>query len=70
MRRGTIYTDTIVHLAPERFAAAVPYQVAIVELEDGQRITARIEGDRVVIGDPVQEAATRDGIVFFARPLS
>jgi uncharacterized OB-fold protein len=66
VRRGTIYTDTVVHLAPERFAADVPYQVVIVELEDGHRITARIEGDRVVIGDRVHEVAVRDGIVFFS----
>ena len=54
MRKGTIYTDTVVHLAPERFAADVPYQVVIVQLENGERITARMEGDRVAIGDRVQ----------------
>ena len=32
MRAGTIYTDTVVYLAPERFAADVPYQVAIVPI--------------------------------------
>ena len=33
MRRGEIYTETVAHLAPERFAADVPYQVVIVSLE-------------------------------------
>lgn len=69
MRRGTVYTDTVVHLAPERFAADVPYQVVIVQLEDGERITARMEGDRVAIGDHVQEVAVRDGIAWFSASV-
>lgn len=55
MRRGIVYTETVVHLAPPAFAADAPYQVAIVTLEDGSRLTARIAGDRVVIGDRVVE---------------
>ena len=35
---GTVYTETVVHLAPEAFAKDVPYQVVIVTLEDGTRI--------------------------------
>jgi uncharacterized OB-fold protein len=66
-RRGLVYTETIVHLAPERFAAEVPYQVAIVTLNDGGRITARVEGERVAIGDRVIEIRIRDGISFFEK---
>ena len=69
MRSGTIYTETVVHLAPERFAADVPYQVVIVKLDDGSRITARVEGERVAIDDPVTETAIRDGISFFRKNL-
>ncbi len=46
--KARVYTETTVH------TAAVPYQIAIVELEDGSRKTVRIEGDRVAIGDPVE----------------
>jgi uncharacterized OB-fold protein len=67
MRSGVIYTDTVVHLAPERFAADAPYQVAIVTLEDGSRITARIAGDFVVIDDKVTEVEGREGIPFFQK---
>jgi uncharacterized OB-fold protein len=67
MRSGVVYTETVVHLAPERFAADVPYQVAIVTLDDGGRITARIEGARVAIDDRVAESASRDGIAFFKK---
>ena len=69
MRTGIIYTDTIVHLAPEKFAADVPYQVVIVSLdgEGAGRITARIGGENVVIGDRVTELEGRDGIPVFQK---
>lgn len=67
MRTGTVYTDTVVHLAPERFAAAAPYQVAIVEVDGGGRITARIEGERVAIGDRLIEVEAQDGVPFFRK---
>lgn len=67
MRTGTVYTETVVHAAPERFAAEAPYQVAIVELEEDGRVTARVEGDRVVIGDKVIEAEIKDGVPFFRK---
>jgi uncharacterized OB-fold protein len=69
MRTGQIYTETVVHLAPERFAADVPYQVVIVKLDEGGSITARVEGERVVIDDRVVETAVRDGISFFQKLL-
>lgn len=67
MRTGTIYTDTIVHLAPERFQADVPYQVVIVSLKGGGRITARVDGGTVAIDDAVVEVESRDGIPIFKR---
>ena len=67
MRNGTIYTETVVHIAPEAFQKDVPYQVAIVAFDDGSRVTARIEGERVAIGDPVIEVAQRDGVFFFRK---
>jgi uncharacterized OB-fold protein len=67
LKSGLVYTETVVHLAPERFAADVPYQVAIIKLDDGASITARIEGGRVVIDDRVVQADDRDGIPFFRK---
>jgi len=64
---GTVYTETVVHLAPEAFARDAPYQVAIVTLEDGSRVTGRILGDRVAIDDRVEQVETRDGVPFFRR---
>lgn len=65
MKTGVVYTETVVHAAPERFAADAPYQLAIVSLDEGGRLTVRIEGERVKIGDRVALAEERGGIPFF-----
>ena len=64
---GTIYTETMIHAAPEQFVKDAPYQLVLVTLEGGKRLTARIEGERVAIGDKVVEAESRDGIPFFRK---
>ncbi len=66
-RTGVVYTETVVHLAPERFAADVPYQVIIARLDDGSSVTARVDGSRVAIGDRVVEAESRNGIPYFGK---
>ena len=65
--KGVIYTETMVFAPPEQFAADAPYQLAIVAVEDGKRLTARILGERVSIGDAVELAETRDKISFFQK---
>lgn len=67
MKSGVVYTETVVHAAPEQFIADAPYQLAIVSLEEGGRLTARIDGERVVIGDRVDFVEDRDGIAFFRK---
>ena len=67
MRNGTVYTETVVHIAPEAFQQDVPYQVAIVACDDGARVTARIAGERVRIDDRVIETTPRNGICFFRK---
>ena len=64
---GTIYTETVIYAAPEQFVADAPYQLAIVALETGKRLTARIAGDRVAIGDAVEFVEERNGIPFFRK---
>ena len=67
MKTGVIYTETVVHAAPEQFAAEAPYQLVIVTLDEGGRVTARVSGDRVAIGDRVELAAERAGVMFFQK---
>ncbi|PWU01166.1 MAG: hypothetical protein C5B51_23395 [Terriglobia bacterium] len=67
MRTGTVYTETVIHLAAEAFAKDVPFQTAIVTLDGGGRLTGRIVGERVAINDRVAEVDERDGVVFFRK---
>lgn len=67
MRAGIVYTETVIYSAPEAFAAEAPYQTAIVSLDSGGRVTVRIDGDRVAIGDKVAERESRDGVPFFRK---
>ncbi len=71
MKSGIVYTETVVHAAPEQFVADAPYQLAIVSLEDGGRLTVRVvsekNGERVAIGDRVEFAEDRNGIAFFRK---
>jgi uncharacterized OB-fold protein len=67
MTSGVVYTETVVHAAPEQFVADAPYQLAIVSLGEGGRLTARIDGERVVIGDRVDFVEDRHGIAFFRK---
>ena len=64
---GSIYTETVVYSAPPAFEKDAPYQVAIVTLESGERVTGRIEGARVAIDDRVVLTETRDGVPFFRK---
>ena len=67
MKTGTVYTETIVHAAPEQFAADAPYQLVIVSLGAGGRLTGRVLGDRVQIGDPVVLDEERNGVPYFRK---
>jgi uncharacterized OB-fold protein len=62
-----VYTETVIHLAAEAFAQEVPFQTAIVTLDGGGRVTGRILGERVAIGDRVAEVELRGGVPFFRK---
>jgi uncharacterized OB-fold protein len=67
MRSGIVYTETVIYSPPVAFLADAPYQTAIVSLEGGGRLTGRVLGDRVAIGDRVVEVEQRDGVPFFQK---
>jgi Predicted nucleic-acid-binding protein containing a Zn-ribbon len=67
--RGIVYTETVVHAAPAAFASEAPYQIVIVTLEGGKRVTGRVMGERVQIDDAVEMAEERSGVPFF-RPAA
>jgi len=54
--RGIIYSYTMLQEIPHEFEAVAPYLLAIVELENGARVTAQltdVDGE-VSIGDRVE----------------
>jgi uncharacterized OB-fold protein len=64
---GIVYTETLVYAPPQQFVAEAPYQLVIVALDEGKRLTARVTGERVSIGDTVDFDEYRDSIPFFKR---
>jgi uncharacterized OB-fold protein len=64
---GIVYTETVVCSPPEAYVNDVPYQLAIVELEGGRRLTGRIEGERAHIGDRVSFVQFRNEVPFFQK---
>ena len=56
-REGKILTFTIIRVGPDKFSKETPYVVAIIELNDGVRLTAQVadcDVDKVAIGDKVK----------------
>jgi uncharacterized OB-fold protein len=64
---GTVYTETVVFSPPEAYVNDVPYQLAIIQLEGGRRLTGRIDGERAYIGDRVKFAEFRNNVPFFRK---
>jgi len=40
--KGEVFTYTIIHVGPDDFEEQVPYPIAIIQLDEGPRITAQI----------------------------
>jgi uncharacterized OB-fold protein len=64
---GTIYTETLIHAAPQQFTGEAPYQLVIVSLDDGNRVTGRVVGAAVAIDDRVELVQERLGVPFFRK---
>ena len=64
---GTVYTETVVYSPPEAYVNDVPYQLAIIQLDSGRRLTGRIVGERAQIGDRVAFAEFRSDVAFFRK---
>jgi len=72
--RGKIVSFTVVHVPPNGFEGQTPYALAIVELEEGPRLTAQItdcDPNQVKIGDDVEMVFRRvgqegeDGVIYY-----
>lgn len=69
---GTIYSLTTIHVAPGKFAELAPYPIILVELDEGLRVTARLENENETgevspaIGQRVQ-LSRYDQLVYWFR---
>lgn len=73
-RQGKVISYTVIHVAAEGFEDQVPYVLAIIELEDGPRLTAQITDcnpDEIKIGDEVEiifrrmGEESKDGVIYY-----
>jgi uncharacterized OB-fold protein len=55
--KGKLIAFTVIHVAPDEFAEETPYYVAIVELDEGSRISTRLSGF-----DPLKPEEVKLGI--------
>ncbi len=61
-RSGKIVTYSLIHSAPDRFETNVPYPVALIELDDGTKITSQLtdcDGSQITVGMPVEMTVRR-----------
>ncbi|MBE0527066.1 MAG: Zn-ribbon domain-containing OB-fold protein [Candidatus Thorarchaeota archaeon] len=42
--KGKLVAFTVIHIAPDEFAEEAPYYIAIIELTEGTRVSARLLG--------------------------
>ncbi len=40
---GEVYSFTTIHVAPEAFKNQAPYEIALIQLEEGAKVTARMK---------------------------
>ena len=70
-RDGVVYTETVVFAPPEQYAADAPYQLAVIDLAGGGRLTVRIltntAEDRARIGDKVLFVEERNGVAYYRK---
>jgi len=62
--KGKIITFTVTHVAPNGFEDQAPYALAIIELDEGPRLTAQItdcDPNQIKIGDRVEMVFRRIG---------
>ena len=66
--RGTLLSFTTIRIAPARFKGQEPYDVAVIDLEEGLRVTARLKVPvrrEAAIGEPVVfEGLVEEGPLF------
>jgi uncharacterized protein len=69
--RGTVYTYTVARRSFGRWAAAVPYVIAYIELAEGPKVLSNVVGvppDEVSVGLAVEVVIKPGGGAYWFRP--
>jgi uncharacterized protein len=64
--KGKVYTHTKIHISSPEFQHLSPYNVALIELEQGLKLTGRIN-DEIQIGDQVELHEKTNGAYIFKK---
>lgn len=63
---GKVFTHTTIHVSSKELSHLTPYTVALIELQDGMRLTGRIM-EKVEIGDQVKCVSSEDNMYVFEK---
>jgi uncharacterized OB-fold protein len=63
---GKVFSHTRIHISSSEFAHLTPYSVALIDLEDGVRVTARLK-EEVKIDDKVKCIGNQDNAYVFSK---
>jgi uncharacterized OB-fold protein len=69
---GRVYTFTTIFVAPEQFKSQTPYDIAIIQLENGLKVTSRVDRPdqySLHIGDAVHYVK-KDEVGYWFSPLT
>jgi uncharacterized protein len=61
---GTVYSFSTIHISSVEFQHEAPYTVAVIELENGLKVTGRLK-EKASIGEKVKLIEKRKGIYYF-----
>lgn len=64
--KGNVYTYTTIHISSPDYQHLAPYNVVLVELENGMKLTGRMN-EEVKINDPVIILAKENGAYIFQK---
>nr|WP_263327751.1 OB-fold domain-containing protein [Neobacillus sp. Marseille-Q6967] len=63
---GKVFSFTRIHISSSEFAHLTPYTVALIDLEDGVRVTARLK-EEVGINDRVKCISNQENAYVFSK---
>ena len=64
--KGIVFSHTTIHVSSKEFSHLTPYTIALIDLEEGLRLTGRIK-EQVEINDKVYCSAYEENVYTFMK---